>query len=114
MLKSEIEILTAVALNRCTGKQIATRHIARRSPYIISTIDSLVRRGYITNSKPKGYQLTLKGSQALLEFLPDSSILHNSALFRFLHEHLSKTKEAIKLIDTLGTEYTKKVEELKN
>lgn len=119
MLKSEIEILIAAATNRCTNKQVTSHSVARSNPYVILTIDSLIRHGYIFNSESNGYQLTAKGAMALLEFLHDNSIFHDSDLHRFLHErlsiiHQSRTHEAIKLLDTLGTEYVKKLEELNN
>ena len=116
MLKSEIEILTAVALNKCSLKQITSRSIATNSSYIIPTVNSLVHSGYIIKKEPKGYQLTEKGVQALLEFLPDDTVFasYKIARYRLMHKHLARTKEAIKTIEALGNEYADGVEVLRN
>ena len=99
MLKGEIEILAAIALNKCTNKQIANNRIARSSTYITSTVDSLVRRGFIIGSKSKGYQLSPSGARVLLEFLPKNEGL--SAYKRLLGEHSARAKEAINAIELL-------------
>ena len=114
MLKGEIEILKAVALNKCTFKQITNSQVARNSPYIISTINALVQHGYLTKSETQDYQLTAKGARALFQFLPANTTTSKTALYRLLHKHLARAKGAVKMIETLGTEYTKMVEELEN
>ena len=114
MLKSEIEILTAVALNKCTYKQIASSSMARSSPYIISTIDSLVRRGYLIKDKSKRYHLTIKGTRALAIFLPDNTTLRKTALYRLLHEHLVKAEESVNMINKLGNNYANRLDRLQN
>ena len=116
MLKSEIEILTAVALNKCSLKQLTCRGIATNSSFIIPTVNSLLHSGYITKKEPKGYQLTEKGIQALLEFLPDDTSFasYKIARYRVMHNHLAKTREAIKTIEALSSEYSDGLEGLQN
>jgi len=114
MLKGEIEILAAIALNKRTAKQIKSCRIARYSSYINSTINSLIRRGYISTDRFKEYQLTEKGSRAFIEFCPDHSTLSKLAHVRLLHEHTDKVGEAIKLIENLGIEYNIKLNGIQN
>ena len=68
MLKGEIEILTNIALNKCKMRQIIEGRIARDNLYIMVTVESMVKNGFIQESKSKEYHLTLKGVRALLEF----------------------------------------------
>ncbi|NHJ85995.1 MAG: hypothetical protein FK734_11070 [Asgard group archaeon] len=112
MLKGELEILSAIALNKHTRKQISNSHIARNNQFIISTIDSLLRDGYIIKIHPIGYQLTLKGFETLVELLPNNSINNYSMVYRLLHDRIIRTNEAVKLIETLSSEVIKKLEEL--
>lgn len=105
--------MKAIALNRCTLKQITSRRTALRSSYITTTVDSLVSRGYITKSKSKGYQITKKGTRVLLKFLPNDAVLYKNALYARLHDHVARTKEAIKMIETLGDDYYNQVENYK-
>jgi len=75
MLKGEIEILSNIALNRCKMKQIINGRIARNNMYVIATFDSLVKNGFIHESKLREYHLTPKGFRALLEFGNNREIL---------------------------------------
>ena len=109
MLKGEIEILTTIALNRCTFKQIAGIRLARSSTYIISTIESLVRRGYIIKNESKGYQLTEKGAKTTLQYSNEYRALRELAMARLQSEYSARTKVAINMIETLGNEYAKQV-----
>jgi len=112
MLKGEVEILSAVALKKYNRKQISNSHIARSNQYIISTIDSLLREGYIINTQSNGYQLTLKGFETLLENLPNDSIDNYSIIYRLWDKKILKANEAFELIETLDSETIKKLEEL--
>ena len=112
MLKGEIEILAAIALNKRTTKQIKSFRVARYSSYINATINSLVRRGYISTDRLRGYQLTDKGARAFLEFCPDNNTLSKLAHAKLLHDHKDKVGEAIKLIENLGIEYNTKIDEM--
>jgi predicted transcriptional regulator len=114
MLRGELDILVAIALNKGTTKQITSSRIARSSSYVKSTIESLLREGYICGSQSKGYQITDKGAQAIVE--SDTSV---EALTRLAHNRLqrgfsNKAKEAIKLIKKLGIDYDVSVEGLSN
>ena len=109
MLKGEIEILAAIALNKRTAKQIKSYRIARYSSYINATINSLIHHGYIRVDRFREYQLTDKGTRAFIEFCPDHNILSKLAHAKLLHEHTDKVGEAIKLIENLGIEYNLKL-----
>ena len=69
MFPSEMVILMAIAVNKDSGKKLLTRPMDVTSEYIGYLYDSLVNRGYIKGDSSRGYQLTSKGSEALLEFL---------------------------------------------
>ena len=61
MFPSEIVILTDIARNKDSGKQLINRPIDVINEYIYYLCDSLVRRGYIKGNRTKGYQLTSMG-----------------------------------------------------
>ena len=75
MLKGEIEILRSIALNKCKAKQIINSKIVRDNVYVIATFDSMVKDGFIQESRPREYRLTLKGVRTLLEFNDNGKIL---------------------------------------
>ncbi len=111
MLKGEIQILSAIILNKCTAKQIMSSRLARSSSYISSTIISLERRGYIIKRNPKGYQLTDKGARAFLEFCPNRETLIKLAQEKLLHRYTDRAKEAIDAIKILGIKYNNILED---
>ena len=65
MFPSETVILTDIARNKDSGKQLVNRPMDIISEYISYLCDSLVRRGYIKGNRTKGYQLTSMGRGAL-------------------------------------------------
>lgn len=85
MLKGEIDILSSIALNKCTMKQIVNSRIVRDNVYIIATFDSMVKKGFIRERKSKEYHLTLKGIRALLEFGKDREISSKVLRRKLLH-----------------------------
>jgi len=72
MFPSETAILMDIARNKDSGKQLANRAMDVVSEYIGYLCDSLVRRGYITGNRTKGYQLTSMGRGTLLEFFKEN------------------------------------------
>lgn len=105
ILKGELEILAAIALKKRTAKQITNSRIARYSPYINATLDSLVGRGYIIRNGLREYQLTKLGNRVFLEYYPDLEALGKLACEKLLHEQADKVSDAIRMIEDLGTEY---------
>ena len=114
MIKGEIEILTAIVLNKGTAKQITSSRIARSSSYINSTIHSLVEQGYIVKNRYHGYQITQKGTRAFMEYSPNREALERVAHSKVAHEHTNKAEEAIRMIENLGIEYFMKMEDFQN
>ena len=110
MTKGEIDILTAIVLNRCTSKQIASSRIARSSSYINTTIHSLLNQGYIIEIPHRGYQLTEKGAQAFMEFNPNHEALSRIAHSKLAREHTDQAKDAIRNIEKLGIKYLLQME----
>jgi Mn-dependent DtxR family transcriptional regulator len=110
MTKGEIDILTAIVLNKCTPKQIASSRVARSSSFISMTIDSLLEQGYILKDKYRGYRLTQKGASAFMEFNPNREALNRVAHNKLAHEHGDKAREAINMIERLGIKYLLQVE----
>ena len=87
MFPSEMVVLMAMAATRrsvtgSTGcpKDVSYEHVA----YLYN---SLVRRGYLRETNPGGYQLTVKGRLAVLELL---------------HHNEARVKELEKALQNLG------------
>lgn len=97
MLKGELEILASIALNKCKMKQIINSRIVRNNPYVVATVDSMVKHGFIQSSNLGEYRLTLKGVQALLEFGNTreitSKILHSELFRQYLDTSYTQLKE---------------------
>ena len=89
MFPSEMVILMAIAANKEAGKQLRNRPMDIIGEYIGYLYDSLVKRGYLKENNAKGYQLTLKGREAL---------------FDFLHENRTMVKETMERLKQLGIE----------
>ena len=98
MFPSEMAILMDIEKNKDSGKQLANRPMDVVSEYIGYLCDSLVRRGYITVNRKKGYQLTSAGRRTLLKFLRD---------------HEARTKNAMAKLKRLGIEYSQKMDRLR-
>jgi predicted transcriptional regulator len=114
MLKGEIDILDSIALSKCKMKQIINGRIARNNSYVISTVNSLVKRGYIYKSESQEYKLSQKGIQAVLEFSDNYKLLRQTSQSNLLRIHLDRTSEAVKMIESIGVEYSVKLKEIQN
>ncbi len=97
MFPSEAVILMAIAVARDSGKKLLTRPMDVVGEYIGYLYDSMVSRGYLKRDGSREYQLTLKGREALLEFL---------------YENQDKVKDAIKTLQPLGIEINMEVDNL--
>ena len=97
MFPSEMVILMAIALTGDTGKKLLPRPADVMGEYIGNLYDSLVTRGYLKENGYRRYQLTLKGSQVLLEFLD---------------ENKTKAKDAVKTLQQLGIETSQEIDKL--
>lgn len=97
MFPSEIVILMAIALTGEAGKKLLTRPADVMGEYIGYLYDSLVTRGYLKKNSCRSYQLTLKGSQVLLEFL---------------NENKTKAREAVKTLQQLRIETSQEINKL--
>ena len=69
MFPSEMAILMAIAVARNSDKKLLSRPMDVTGEYIAYLYNSLVRRDYLKGDSSRGYQLTLKGREALFEFL---------------------------------------------
>ena len=102
MLKGEIDILSSVALRKCTMKQIISGRIARDNMYIIPTFDSMVKDGLIQEGKLGIYNLTLKGIQALLKISKKTDILSKESRSKLLHQYSESKRNNKQLSGSLG------------
>jgi len=97
MFPSEMIILMAIEVSRDSGKKLLTHPMGVTGEYISSLYDSLIRRGYLKKPSFKGYQLTLKGREAL---------------FEFLLENKTRVKDTIETLQQLGIESSQEIDEL--
>ena len=65
MFPSETVILTDIAKNKESGKQLVNRPMDVINEYICYLCDSMVRRGCIKGNRTKGYRLTSMGREIL-------------------------------------------------
>ena len=94
MFPVEVEILLAIAANKNSHRKlINTLDVV--GEYIGYLHDSLVRRGYLEVNKTKGYQITAKGTKAILDFL---------------RERQDKADYTMKKLKQLGVEYSNKMD----
>jgi len=98
MFPSETAILMDIARNKDSGKQLANRAMDVTGEYIGYPYESLVRRGFLKKKGLREYQLTLKGREALFEFL--------------LENKTRVIKDTIKTLQQLGVECGQKIDEL--
>ena len=89
MFPSEMVILMAIARGGDSGEKLLSRPRDVVGEYIGYLYNSLVIRGYIKGSSPRGYQLTMKGRQAL---------------FDFLQKNRTRTRDTVKILHQLGIE----------
>ena len=89
MFPSEMVILMAIAVARNSDRELLSRPMDVTGEYITYLYNSLVRRGYLKGNSSRGYQLTLKGREAL---------------FEFLRENETRVKDTVKTLRELGIE----------
>ena len=89
MFPSEMVILMAIAVAGDSGKKLLNRPMDVTGEYITYLYNSLVRRGYLKGNSSRGYQLTLKGREAL---------------FEFLRKNETMVKDTVKTLQQLGIE----------
>ena len=97
MFPTEMVILMAIAVARDSSKKLLTQPMDVTGEYIGYLYDSLVRRGYLKGNRLRGYQLTSKGGEALVEFL---------------HQNRSRLKDTIKTLEQLGIESSQEINKL--
>ncbi len=97
MFPSEMVILMAISVNKDGGKKLLTRPMDVTGEYISYLYNSLLSRGYIKNGRFRGYQLTSKGTEALLEFL---------------HDNKARARDTIKRLQQLGIECSQEMDRL--
>jgi len=110
MLKGEIDILSSIVLNKGNVRQITSSRIARSNSYVITTVQSLEKRGYIIKAAANTYHLTTRGIQAFMEFCPNHEVLNRLAYSKMLRSQLERTRNAITLIEKLGNAYSARVD----
>ena len=89
MFPSEMVILMAIAVTGDSDKKLLSRPMDVTGEYITYLYNSLVRRGYLKGNSLRGYQLTLKGREALFEFLCKNE---------------TRVKDTVKTLQQLGIE----------
>ena len=89
MFPSEMVILMAIAVAGDSDKKLLNRPMDVTGEYITYLYNSLVRRGYLKGNSSRGYQLTLKGREAL---------------FEFLRKNETMVKDTVKTLQQLGIE----------
>ena len=97
MFPSEMVLLMAIEVSRDSGRKLLTLPPDGRGEYISSLYDSLARRGHIKGSRTSGYRLTLKGMEAL---------------FEFLLENETRVKDTIIMLQRLGIKSGREIDEL--
>ena len=97
MFPSEMAMLMAIAVAGDSGQRLLTRPMDVVGEYIGYLYDSMVNRGYLKRDSSREYQLTVKGREAL---------------FEFLYENQIGVKDAIKKLQQLGIEINQKVDKL--
>jgi len=80
MFPGEMVILMAIAAARASDKKLLSRSMDVTGEYITYLYNSLVRRGYLKENISRGYQLTLKGREALFEFLRKNETRTNDTI----------------------------------
>ncbi len=97
MFPSEMVILMAIAVARDSDKKLLNRPMDVIGEYITYLYNSLVRRGYLKGNSSRGYQLTLKGREAL---------------FEFLRKNETKVKDTVETLQQLGIEIGQGIDKL--
>ena len=99
MFPSEMVILMAIVEAGQFGRRLETKPMDITGEYIGYLYDSLVRRGYLKGNSSRGYQLTTKGMEAVLEFL---------------HNNRTSAKDRIKALERLRIEIGQELNKLES
>ena len=97
MFPGELVILMAIAVTRDSGKTLLGRPMDITGEYVGYLYNSLVKRGYLEGNNSRGYQLSPKGKDALVQFLRQNKIRIN---------------DTIKTLQQLGIEKSQEIENL--
>jgi len=97
MFTSEMAMLMAIVVARGSGKKLLTRPMDVTGEYIGYLYDSLARRDYIKKNNSREYHLTLKGMEALLDFL---------------RENETRVKDTVETLQQLGIEIKQEIDKL--
>ena len=113
MLKNEIDILIKIAENKYFIKQKMSSRVAIFNPYLATSVNSLLKGGYLEGSREKGYRLTLKSNRAIKEhFKVNGEHSNKIVFFNLRRDHKAIAKRAVQSIDALGAESTLKLENI--
>ena len=94
MFPSEMIILMAIAVTGDSGKKILARPMDVTGEYIGYLYDSLVKRGYLSGNRSRGYNLTSMGRETLLEFL---------------HNNKNRAREAVNALQKLSIGFDQEI-----
>ena len=97
MFPSEMVILMAIATARDPNEKLLTRPLDVISEYISYLCSSLIKRGYLSDNRPKGYRLTAKGM---------------NTLFDFLRQNKTKAEDTEKMLQQLGIDINQDIGKL--
>lgn len=87
----------AIAATNGVGKNPLNRPMDVTSEYIGYLYDSLVRRGYLKEDGSRGYRLSPKGREALLDFL---------------HQNRKRVRNTIRALRELGIESSHEMDKI--
>ena len=97
MFPSEMVILMAIAAAKDPNEKLLTRPLDVVGEYISYLCNSLIRRGYLIEKRPRGYLLTAKGMRTL---------------FEFLSKNRNKAEDTIKMLHQLGIDIEREIGKL--
>ena len=97
MFPSEMVILMSIALSGDAGRTLISRPMDVLNEYTGYLYESLIKRGYMERNGSKGYKLTCKGNETLIEFL---------------NENKAKAEEMIEALQQLGIEGNYRIGEI--
>ena len=104
MLPSEMIILMATVFNKKTGRKLLTRPMDITGEYIGYLYDSLVNRGYQRGHRKTGYQLTVTGRDAVLDFIRKNRTRSEDVVARLQMLDIKISPEQEQRIARLGKE----------
>lgn len=107
MFPSEMVILMAIAVNKDTGKELLTRPMDITGEYIGYLYDSLANRDYLRRDRLRGYRLTSKGEESLLEFLHSKETMARDTIKRLQRLKIEIGQKAEREINKLEKKVTR-------